>query len=107
MGFLSDIIKNLFSPTTTNPYAIPEKYNEFPRYNGSMIYKPTERETAKYSRVTMRYPGAPSSEFISSLYQAGFIQETDVRYGKGNTYVIVDDLGDRTEIVYHIKKSGI
>jgi len=85
-------------------YTIPEKYNEFPTYPGNMIEKPFERETNRYTRITIRYSGSPNSEFISTLTQNEFIKATSVRYDKGNTYVIVDDLGNKTEIVYHIKK---
>jgi len=90
--------------TTLQNYTIPEKYSSFPKYEGNMLEKPVERETNNYSRITIRYSGTPSSEFISSLMQNGFIKGSSVRYDKGNTYVIVDNLGNKTEIVYHIKK---
>jgi len=85
-------------------YAIPEKYNMFPVYNGNMLGKPVERNTIHYERITTRYSGAPSSEFISSLLHNGFVKGSTVRYDRANTYVIVEDLGNKTEIVYHIKK---
>jgi len=85
-------------------YTIPEKYSSFPKYNGNIVEKPIERKTNNYSRITIKYSGSPSSEFISSLIQNGFIQGSSVRYDKDNTYVIVDNLGSKTEIVYHIKK---
>ncbi len=94
-------------PNTTNTsktYEIPEKYNEFPKYPGQIIKKPVERTTDKYIRITLRYNGTPSADYISTLLQAGFVQGSSVRYDKNNTYVIVDNLGKQTEIVYHIKK---
>jgi len=84
-------------------YTIPEKYNIFPKYEGSIIQKPTQKNTNNYSRITIRYNGSPNSQYISTLIQNGFIQASPVRYDKGNTYVIVDNLGNKTEIVYHIK----
>jgi len=108
-SIINDAIQNSFNGNnqnnnSTQSYDIPEKYNMFPRYNGNMLQRPVERETYQYSRVTMRYSGSPSSEFISALTQNGFTQSTSVRYDKSNTYVIVDNLGGKTEIVYHIKK---
>lgn len=97
-------IDNNKTTSTLQNYTIPERYNHFPKYIGTIVEKPVERETNKYTRITIRYSGSPSSEFISSLAQNGFIKGSSVRYDKGNTYIIVDDLGNKTEIVYHIKK---
>jgi len=107
---LSNSVKNTFNTTNNRAtsnlqnYTIPEIYSNFPKYNGTIVEKPIERVTDKYSRITIRYSGTPSSEFISALVQNGFIKGSSVRYDKGNTYVIVDNIGSNTEIVYHIKK---
>lgn len=98
---------NINSNTTINNfqnYVIPEKYSNFPKYEGTIVEKPFERETNKYCRITIRYAGTPRNDFISTLMQNGFTKGSSVRYDRENTYVIVDDLGNKTEIVYHIKK---
>ena len=85
-------------------YTIPEKYSCFPKYEGNIVERPIEKETNNYNRITIKYSGSPSHQFISALLQSGFVQASSVRYDKNNTYVIVDNLGNKTEIVYHIKK---
>ncbi len=85
-------------------YIVPEKYSNFPVYNGSLESKPYESDTPKYSRLTLFYSGAPDINYFTILSANGFSKASDVRFDKGNTYVIVEDNGGSTKIAYHIKK---
>ena len=90
---------------TTTKFSIPEKYNMFPKYEGTLIEKPIETETNKYCRVRLIYKNKLNPEFISTLLQNGFVKGSDVRYDKDNTYIIIENSTRKTEIVYHIKKA--
>lgn len=85
-------------------YDIPSAYSDFPEYPSSMTSKPYETKTDKYTRLTITYSGDIKSEYENTLLSSGFSRESNVRYDKGNTYVIVESLGSNTKIVYHIKK---
>ena len=85
-------------------YDIPSTYSDFPEYPSSMTSKPYETKTDKYTRLTITYSGNIKSEYENTLLASGFSRGSNVRYDKGNTYVIVESLGSNTKIVYHIKK---
>ena len=90
--------------TYENNINIPLKYSDFPLYNGKIFSKPVETSTDNYDRLTMFFKGTPSFEFISLLKSSGYEQNSDVRFDKDNTYVIVERYGNRTKIAYHIKR---
>lgn len=85
-------------------YDIPNTYSDFPEYSGSMISKPYETKTNKYTRLTINYSGSFKNEYESTLLSNGFTKGSNVRYDKGNTYVIIESTGNNTKIVYHIKR---
>jgi len=85
-------------------YDIPNEYNSFPKYPGSMINKPYEIRTNKYNRLTINYSGSIKREFENDLLASGYIKASNVRFDKDNTYVIVESLGSNTKIAYHIKR---
>jgi len=93
-----------FSKPEPKKFSIPEKYANFPKYNGTLAFKPIETETEKYYRVRLNYTDSLDPNFTSTLLQAGFIQGSNVRYDRGNTYVIVEKNNFGTSIVYHVKK---
>lgn len=90
--------------TTLKSNTIPEKYIDFPVYNGTLLQKPIETLSPKYERLTLFYKGKPDENYRDTLYIHGFQQATDVRYEKNNTYVIFEKIGAKTKIAYHIKK---
>ena len=107
-----DIAKNILkkkaeeyigSELSSNNSNIPLKYSDFPVYHGEIKTQPTETKTPKYSRLTILYKGKPNKEFLEQLNMMGYIQGSDVRYDKDNTYVIVEKIGFNTKIAYHIK----
>ena len=90
---------------TYSNYTIPEKYIEFPIYNGTMSEKPRETISKNYTRLTLFYSGKPNTQYLDSLYIAGFEKASDVRYERNNTYVIFEKIGNSTKIAFHIKNS--
>lgn len=83
---------------------IPEKYINFPVYNGKINGKLRETSTDKYDRLTIFYKGKPNPTYIDQLYMMGFEKGSEVRYDKNNTYVIFEKIGSKTKVAYHIKK---
>ena len=91
------------SNTSTN-YDIPSEYSNFPAYPGDICRKPIEKHTENYDRISLVFKGGLNKEFYNILTSAGYQKATDVRFEKDNTYVIVENLGNVTNVVYHIKK---
>ena len=85
-------------------YDIPSVYASFPVYSGSMVSKPVETNTSKYTRLTINYAGSIDNEYVNTLLSNGYIKGSNVRYDKENTYVILEADGSNTRVVYHIKK---
>ena len=84
---------------------IPELYNDFPRLEKNFI-QANEIDTNKYTRISMYYKDITDEEIQEYIYKiesSGYIRMTDVRFEKGNTYIIVDPKG-WLNIVFHIKK---
>lgn len=84
---------------------IPEKYINFPTYNGTLYKKPVETLTKNYERLTLFYKGVPDEQYLDTLYLYGFQKANNVRYEKDNTYVIFEKIGSLTKVAYHIKKT--
>ena len=86
---------------------IPNEYSEFPRFPVK-ANQVNETKTHNYHRVSMYYFNYDSEqlkEYISRIGSDGYIQSTKVRYDKGNTYIIVDEMnGGTLNIVFHIKR---
>ncbi len=86
---------------------IPERYLEFPEYPGVAASKPKSIETDNYYRLTMMYKGEPIYDYIRTIEFAGYVKGSEVRFDKDNTYIIVEKIGNKTKIAYHIKKQAI
>lgn len=92
--------------TITSLKYIPDTYSQFPTFDGNAISL-YEKNTPNYIRCTMDYKNVSSLDFEDYLYEitnAGFIQESNVRYEKNNTYIIVEYSGTLLHLVFHIKK---
>ncbi len=109
-----DFIKNLFkkkveeyliAENSSITVDIPLKYSDFPAYPGNVKIAPKETITDRYSRITIFYKGKPQKEYFDILNMMGYIQGSDVRYDKDNTYVIVERIKNMTKIAYHIKEN--
>lgn len=109
---LFDFINRIFRNNDVNlteetiPLNIPSKYSEFPNYSGKIKTAPKETVTEKYSRLTIFYKGSPKKEYYDLLNMMGYVQGSDVRFDKDNTYVIVEKIGFQTKIAYHIKENN-
>ena len=102
--FFSMLSKNNNDRVYKKTDTIPEKYINFPVYNGEFLRKPEEVLTDKYDRLTLFYKGKPNEQFADSLFMLGYEQANNVRFEKDNTYVIFERIGKSTKIAYHIKK---
>ena len=85
---------------------IPTKYSDFPNYNGKKKDAPKETVTPSYSRLTILYKGSPAKKYYDLLNMMGYVQASNVRFDKDNTYVIVEKIGRNTKIAYHIKEEN-
>ena len=111
IDFATNILKKkaeeyITGETATNTVDIPLKYSDFPAYSGKIKIAPKETLTNKYSRLTIFYKGTPSKEYFDLLNMMGYVQSSDVRFDKDNTYVIVEKIGFNTKIAYHIKENN-
>lgn len=97
-----------FSGANTNAQnakEIPAEYSEFPKFREAVTNLST-KETDKYKRCTMVFSDATAqeiSEYISKINSLGYVKGSNVRYDKGNTYIIVDD-SYGLNLVFHIKR---
>ena len=106
-SFINRILGNNDFNLTENAASlnVPMKYSEFPNYNGKIKKEPKETVTPKYSRLTIFYKGSPKQEYYDLLNMMGYVQGSNVRFDKDNTYVIVEKIGFNTKIAYHIKEN--
>ena len=100
---LQNTIENKFGGNKKE-YTLPEEFSFFPKYEGTIVNGPERKSTEKYERITVFFEGLPNNEYISQIQENGFYKASDVRYEKGNTYIIVDTNRGYTKIAYHIKK---
>ena len=104
-----DVNTDIYNAINTNKADIKDMspiYNKFPQFDGKLasLY---EKDTPKYMRCTMDYRSVSSLDFEDYIYQiteAGFIQESNIRYEKENTYIIVEYSNRMLHLVFHIKK---
>lgn len=87
---------------------LDEKYMNFPKIEKEME-KIEEKITEKYDRITMDYIDVSYIEF--EMYERrvedyGFEKNSNVRYDKNNTYIILEHNEKRQtlHVVFHIKK---
>lgn len=89
---------------TKTDYDIPSSFSSFPKYPQNITRKPVETSTNKYNRLTIMYDGIPKEEYINTLLLNNYQKANDVRYNKDNTYIIIEKLGNKTKIAFHINK---
>ena len=111
IDFASNILKKKAEEYLTGEKSsanvdIPLKYSDFPVYQGDVKKQPQETTTPKYSRLTIFYKGNPKKEYYNLLNMMGYVQGSDVRFDKDNTYVIVEKFWNMTKIAYHIKENN-
>lgn len=85
---------------------IPAEYSEFPKFK-DIVTDLSTKETGAYTRCTMNFPNATEqeiSEYISKINSLGYVKGSNVRFDKGNTYIIVDNQYGDLNLVFHIKK---
>ena len=115
-GIESDTFKNIKKSVTNinitnthkqqNPKEIPAEYSEFPKFRDTTTDLST-KETEKYIRCTMNYSNVTDSEvseYISKINSLGYVKGSNVRFDKGNTYIIVDNNYGGLNLVFHIKR---
>ena len=91
-----------------NVKKLDEKYMNFPKIEKEFKYI-EEKITEKYDRITMDYLNISYIEF--EMYERrvedyGFEKNSNVRYDKNNTYVILEynEKRQTLHVVFHIKK---
>ena len=95
-----------FNSTSKNTKEIPAEYSEFPRFR-DIVTDLSTIETAKYIRCTMNFSNVTDqeiSEYISKINSLGYVRGSNVRFDKGNTYIIVDNKYGDLNLVFHIKR---
>ena len=110
-GAVKDASEGIRSATGLNSNAqstkeIPAEYAEFPKFR-DIVTELSTRETDKYIRCTMDYPNATTqeiSDYISRINSLGYVKGSNVRFDKGNTYIIADTVNGGLHLVFHIKR---
>lgn len=101
-----DMDNDLRGSSIVNTNTIPEKYVDFPKFEGTLTSVKIKDEN-NYERCTMQYENINISDYdnyLNVVTNAGYEKKTKVRYEKGNTYIIIDVSNNHLELVYHIKK---
>ncbi|DAA90213.1 TPA: hypothetical protein CPT79_05365 [Candidatus Gastranaerophilales bacterium HUM_6] len=102
--FNKDISSNIDSSSAEN--TIPDKFNKFPSFDGEISHV-SEKETPSYILCALTYENVSSLDFEDYLYEitrAGYIQQSNDRYEKENTFIIVEYIEKTLHIVFHINK---
>ena len=102
---IKDAVSNATS-VVGNTKEIPEEYSEFPVFREECKDLYT-KETNKYTRCTMNFYNVTEKEiedYIYKLRTLGYSRGSDVRFDKGNTYIIVDYKSENLNLVFHIKR---
>lgn len=102
--FNKDISNNIDSSSIEN--TIPDKFNEFPCFDGKISHV-SEKETPLYISCALTYENVSSLDFEDYLYEitrAGYIQQSNDRYEKENTFIIVEYTEKTLHTVFHINK---
>ena len=80
--------------------------NKFPSFDGEISHV-SEKETPSYILCALTYENVSSLDFEDYLYEitrAGYIQQSNDRYEKENTFIIVEYIEKTLHIVFHINK---
>lgn len=102
---LDDDISNSINKSEEKK-SIPNIYSDFPVFDGE-VTKISEKSTSKYTRCILDYENISSLDFEDYLYditRAGYIQESNIKYAKKNTYIIVVYSQTSLHIIFHINK---
>ena len=102
---LDDDISNSINKSEEKK-SIPNIYSDFPVFDGE-ITKISEKSTSKYTRCILDYENISSLDFEDYLYditRAGYIQESNIKYAKKNTYIIGVYSQTSLHIIFHINK---
>ena len=102
---LDDDISNSINKSEEKK-SIPNIYSDFPVFDGE-ITKISEKSTSIYTRCILDYENISSLDFEDYLYditRAGYIQESNIKYAKKNTYIIVVYSQTSLHIIFHINK---
>ena len=102
---LDDDISNSINKSEEKK-SIPNIYSDFPIFDGE-ITKISEKSISKYTRCILDYENISSLDFEDYLYditRAGYIQESNIKYAKKNTYIIVVYSQTSLHIIFHINK---
>ena len=102
--FNKDISNSIDSSSIKN--TIPDKFNKFPSFDGKISHV-SEKETPSYISCALTYENVSSLDFEDYLYEitrAGYIQQSNNRYEKENTFIIVEYIEKTLHIVFHIDK---
>ena len=84
---------------------VPDKYLRFPQFE-STIGELSTKKTDKYERCTIDYYKTNEDEintYIDKVIQDGYIKITDVRYEKGNDYIIIENGNTSLHLVFHCR----
>ena len=98
-------LKNLNTSDKTTVKTVPSEYSHFPQFN-CLIKDVTTKNIDKYHRCTIDYEESTLEkieEYRSQVVNAGYAKATDVRYEKGNEYIIIDPDGTYMHLVFHVK----
>ncbi len=102
--FNKDISNSIDSSSIKN--TIPDKFNKFPSFDGKISHV-SEKETPSYISCALTYENVSSLDFEDYLYEitrAGYIQQSNDRYEKENTFIIIEYIEKTLHIVFHIDK---
>lgn len=84
---------------------IPSRYSEFPVFNG-IISSLNDKSTPNYVRCTIDYRNTTSTDitnYVNEVISNGYVKNSNVRYDKNNSYIIIEENGNNLHLVYHIK----
>ena len=102
--FNKDIYSNIDNSSIEN--TIPDKFSKFPSFDGKISHI-SKKETPLYISCALTYENVSSLDFEDYLYEitrAGYIQQSNDRYEKENTFIIVEYTEKTLHTVFHINK---
>ena len=102
---VNDASATLNGGNTRSSKSVPEKYLGFPQFDG-VISDVTVKDIDKYDRCTIDYNESTYDkieEYRQKVVSAGYAKATNVRYEKGNEYIIIDPDDTYMHIVFHVK----
>ena len=89
-----------------NQKEVPRDYLHFPQFDGT-IGDVSTKSCDKYERCTLDYYKVEESqvrEYIDKVIHEGYEKMTNVRYEKGNEYIIIENEDNSLHLVFHVKR---